>query len=61
MIRREPVSASLDGEFVLFLIGMRINLLWKVHKWSEALGARLLDTNLIFLPPQYKQIRHRVV
>ncbi len=27
------VAAEMDGEFVVFLIGMRINKLWKVHKW----------------------------
>jgi len=27
------VMAELDGDFVVFLIGMRINKLWKVHKW----------------------------
>jgi hypothetical protein len=27
------VTARFDGEVVVFLIGMRINRLWKVHKW----------------------------
>lgn len=27
------VSAEIDGDFVVFLIGMRINRPWKVHKW----------------------------
>jgi hypothetical protein len=27
------MSAEMDGEFVVFLIGMRINKPWKVHKW----------------------------
>jgi hypothetical protein len=27
------MTAELDGDFVVFLIGMRINRLWKVHKW----------------------------
>jgi len=27
------MTADLDGDFVVFLIGMRINKLWKVHKW----------------------------
>ena len=27
------MTAHLDGEFVVFLIGMRINKPWKVHKW----------------------------
>jgi hypothetical protein len=29
----ERMSAKIDGEFVVFLIGMRVNKLWKVHKW----------------------------
>jgi hypothetical protein len=33
MIRRERLTATLEGNFVVFLIGMRINNLWKVHKW----------------------------
>jgi len=27
------MSAELDGEFVVFLIGMRVNKPWKLHKW----------------------------
>jgi hypothetical protein len=27
------MAAEIDGEFVLFLIGMRINKPWKLHKW----------------------------
>ena len=26
-------AAEIDGDFVVFLIGMRINQLWAVHKW----------------------------
>lgn len=33
MIHRERMTAKLDGEFVIFLIGMRINAPLKVHKW----------------------------
>jgi Domain of unknown function (DUF4188) len=29
----ERVTAQIDDEVVVFLIGMRINRLWKVHKW----------------------------
>jgi len=32
-IRRERLHATLDGGFVLFLIGMRVNVPWKVHRW----------------------------
>ena len=27
------VTGRIDGEFVVFLIGMRINAWWKIHKW----------------------------
>ena len=27
------MTAELDGDFVVFLIGMRISKAWKVHKW----------------------------
>jgi hypothetical protein len=27
------MSAEIDGEFVVFLIGMRVNKPWKLHKW----------------------------
>lgn len=27
------MAAEMDGEFVVFLIGMRVNKPWKVHKW----------------------------
>ena len=33
MIHRERLTATLDGDFVVFLIGMRINKPWLVHKW----------------------------
>ena len=33
MIHRERLTANVEGTFVVFLIGMRINSLWKVHKW----------------------------
>ena len=27
------MTVEMDGEFVVFLIGMRVNNLWKIHKW----------------------------
>jgi len=29
----ERMCAQIEGDFVVFLIGMRINTLWKIHKW----------------------------
>jgi Domain of unknown function (DUF4188) len=33
------MSAQLEGEFVVFLIGIRINKPWKLHKWLPVLLA----------------------
>ena len=32
-VARGRMSAEIDGEFVVFLIGMRVNKPWKLHKW----------------------------
>jgi hypothetical protein len=40
------MTARLDGEFVVFLIGMRINRYWKLHKWLPVATAM----------PQYETI-----
>ena len=32
-IRAERLTAEVDGEFVVFLIGMRPNRLWKIQRW----------------------------
>src|SRR5690348_2830920 len=29
----QRMTADVDGELVVFLIGMRINRFWKIHKW----------------------------
>lgn len=40
------VTAELEGDFVVFLIGMRINKWWKLHKWfpvARAMGPMLRE------------------
>ena len=39
MICRERVSVELEGDFVVFIIGMRINSPMKVHKWLPVAAA----------------------
>lgn len=39
MIRTERLTANLEGEFVVFLIGMRVNSVLKVHKWLPVANA----------------------
>ena len=33
------VTAEIEGDFVVFLIGRRINTFWKVHKWLPVFRA----------------------
>lgn len=44
-LNTERVTAELDGDFVVFRIGMRINTLWKVHEWLPVFRAmpKMLD------------------
>ena len=35
----DRLCAQVDGEAVVFLIGMRFNKLWKIHKWFPVLLA----------------------
>ena len=45
-ILAERLTADAGGEFVVFVIGMRINKLWKVHKWlpvALAMGRMLRE------------------
>jgi len=35
MLQNEKMTAQRDGEFVVFLIDMRINPWWKVHQLIE--------------------------
>ena len=39
MIHTQRLAARLDGEFVVFLIGMRINQPLKIHKWWPVAAA----------------------
>uniref|UniRef100_UPI000D35086C DUF4188 domain-containing protein n=1 Tax=unclassified Variovorax TaxID=663243 RepID=UPI000D35086C len=39
MIRPERLTARLEGDFVVFLIGMRINQPLKLHKWLPVAAA----------------------
>jgi hypothetical protein len=32
-------TANVDGDFVVFLIGMRINRPWKIHRWVPVFAA----------------------
>lgn len=52
MIRQERLTAYLDGEFVIFLIGMRINNPLKVHKWIPVAAAMPRMLKELFSHPE---------
>ena len=39
MILKDRMTATIDGDFVVFLIGMRINQPWKIHRWLPVVFA----------------------
>lgn len=41
VVHRGRYTAALDGDFVVFLVGMRINRWWKPHRWLPVLVAML--------------------
>lgn len=40
MIRRERTTAIFDGDVVVFLVGMRVNTLWKIPRWFPVVRAK---------------------
>ena len=38
-VMAERMCAQIDGDFVVFLIGMRVNKPWKLHKWLPVASA----------------------
>jgi len=49
-VRAERLAANIDGDFVVFLIGMRINSLVRVHRWLPVATA---------MPRMLKELQRR--
>lgn len=52
MIRNERLTSQLEGDFVVFLIGMRINSPLKVHKWLPVVSAMPRMLNELYSHPE---------
>ena len=52
MILKERLTAQLEGDFVVFLIGMRINNPLKVHKWLPVASAMPRMLNELYRQPE---------
>ncbi len=46
------MSAHIEGDFVVFLIGMRFNKPWKIHKWWGAFTAMPRMLKVLFRRPE---------
>jgi hypothetical protein len=49
-IIQKRVTGRLNGDFVVFLIGMRVNRWWKVHQWISVAAA---------MPPMIRELMQR--
>ena len=57
MIHRERLTTNLDGDFVVFLIGMRINNPLKIHKWLPLAAAMPRMIKALYRQPELGFIR----
>jgi hypothetical protein len=54
----EKMSAEMAGDFVVFLIGMRINRPWKIHKWLPVFLAMPRMLNELSAHPELGLLSH---
>jgi hypothetical protein len=60
LIRHEKLTAQIDGDFVVFLIGMRINRLWMLHKWLPVVMAMGRMLPELYRQPQLGLLHHEM-
>lgn len=58
MIYRERMTAVVEDDFVVFLIGMRINKPWKVHKWLPLVRAMPAMLKELYQNPELGLLGH---
>ena len=60
LIRHEKLTAQIDGDFVVFLIGMRINRPWMLHKWLPVVMAMGRMLPELYRQPQLGLLNHEM-
>jgi hypothetical protein len=58
MIYPKRMTAAIDDDFVLFIIGMRVNKLWKPHKWMPVAYSMGRMLNELYANPDLGLIHH---
>ncbi len=57
-IYNQRMAADIDGDFVVFLIGIRINKIWKIHKWLPAVMAMPKMIKELYANPECGLLGH---
>ncbi len=60
MIIKERMTASLEGDFVVFMIGMRFNQLWKIHRWLPVVRAMGRMLRELYAHPEMGLLHHEM-
>ncbi len=58
MIYPGRMTAAVEEDFVVFLIGMRINKFWKVHKWLPVARSMLRMLDELYEHPELGLLGH---
>ena len=58
MIYKDRMTARMDGDFVVFLIGMRINKPLAVHKYLPVLNAMPKMLTELYTKPEHAHATH---
>jgi len=57
-VAAKRVTAKIEGDFIVFLIGMRINKPWKLHKWLPVFQAMPKMIRELERPPESGFLGH---
>ena len=60
MIIKDRMTAQLEGEFVVFLIGMRINKFWQIHQWLPVMRAMGKMLRELYCHPELGLLHHEI-
>lgn len=60
MIIQERITAQMTGDFVVFLIGMRINRVWKIHRWLPVVLAMPKMMRELYVRPDSGLLGHEM-
>lgn len=60
MIHRDRMTARMDGDFAVFLIGVRLNRPWAVHRWWPVVSAMPRMLRELYTQPDAGLMSHEM-